>query len=146
MTIKDEELAYAVGAGGTGGDTGDGTAGGCGGGMATVDTVPPQGLGSIKTPMYFKAVPTPKTTAVSPYGNFIDLSSKEQKLLWHEMVKPDADIDLFTDKAITFPWMHFMRIPLIRDGVAGTLPNKTPSGRDTYNTALSMFKRRTSII
>ena len=28
MTIKDEELAYAAGAGGTGGDTGDGTAGG----------------------------------------------------------------------------------------------------------------------
>ena len=33
-----------------------------------------------------------------------------------------------------------MRIPLIGDGVAGTLPNKTPSGRDTYNAALSMFK------
>jgi len=62
MTIEDEELAYAVGAGGTGGDTGDGMAGGSGGGMATGGTVPPQGLGSFKTPMYFKSVPTPKTT------------------------------------------------------------------------------------
>jgi len=154
MTIEDEELAYAVGAGGTGGDTGNGTAGGSGGGMATGGTVPPQGLGSFKTPMYFKSVPTPKTTAVSPYGNFIDVSSKEQKLLWREIVKPDADfvaldmtvanskaiIDLFTDRAVTFCWMRFMRIPLIGDGVAGTLPNKTPSGRDTYNAALSMFK------
>jgi hypothetical protein len=51
-----------------------------------------------------------------------------------------AIIDLFTDKAVTFRWMHFMRISLIGYGVAGTLPNKTPSGRDTYNATLSMFK------
>ena len=51
-----------------------------------------------------------------------------------------AIINLFTDKAITICWMPFMRIPLIGDGVAGTLPNKTPSGRDTYNATLSMFK------
>jgi hypothetical protein len=154
MTIKDKELAYASSAGGTGGNTGDGTAGGSGGGVATGGTVPPQGLGSIKTPMYFKSVPTPKTTAVRPYGNFMDVSSKEQKNLWRKMVKPNADfvtldmtvanskaiIDLFTDKAVTFCWMRFMRIPLIGDGVAGTLPNKTPSGRDTYNAALSVFK------
>ena len=122
--------------------------------MATGGTVPPQGLGSVKTPMYFKSVPTPKTTAVSPYGNFIGVFSKEQKLLWREMVKPDADfvalnmtvanskaiINLFTDKAITICWMPFMRIPLIGDGVAGTLPNKTPSGRNRYKVALSMFK------
>ena len=154
MTIEDKELAYSIGAGGTSGDTGVGTAGGSGGGVATGSTVPPQGLGSIKTPMYFKSVLTPKTTAVSPYGNFIDISSKEQKLLWREMVKPDADfvaldmtvanskaiINLFTDKAITICWMPFMRIPLIGDGVAGTLPNKTPSGRNRYKVALSMFK------
>jgi hypothetical protein len=154
MTIEDEELAYAAGAGGTGGDTGNGTAGGSSGGLATRGAVPPQGLVSVKTPMYFKSVPTPKTTAVSPYGNFIDVSSKEQKLLWREMVKPDADfvaldmtvtnskaiINLFTDKAVTFRWMRFMCIPLIGDGAAGTLPNKTPSGRDTYNAALSVFK------
>ena len=121
MTIEDKELAYSIGAGGTSGDTCDGTAGGSGGGVATGVTVPPQGLGSIKTPMYFKSVLTPKTTAVSPYGNFIDISSKEQKLLWREMVKSDANfvalnmtvanskaiIDLFTDKTVTFCWMHF---------------------------------------
>ena len=50
MTIEDEELAYAAGAGGTGGDTGDGTAGGFSGGLATRGAVPPQGLGSVKTP------------------------------------------------------------------------------------------------
>jgi hypothetical protein len=82
----------------------------------------PTGFGSATTPMYFKSIPTPKTTAISPYGNFLDISSKEQKLLWREMVKPSADfvpldmtvanskaiIDLFTDKAITFRWMRYM--------------------------------------
>ena len=51
-----------------------------------------------------------------------------------------AIIDLFTDKAITFRWMRFMRIPLHGDGVAGSIPNKTPSGRETYTATLSMFK------
>jgi hypothetical protein len=110
------------------------------------DLVPP-GLRCI-------SVPTPKTTADSLYGNFIDLSSKEQKLLWRKMVKPDADfvplnmtvtnskaiIDLFTDKAISFHWMRFMRIPLIGDGITGSTPNKTPSGHEMYNTTLSVFK------
>ena len=161
MTLEEENESYVGGlAAGLGNNANDGTADGPGGSVMTGGKAFSSGFGSVKTPMYFKSVPTPKPTAVSPYGNFIDVSSKEQKLLWHEMVKPDADfvaldmtvanskaiIDLFTDKAVTFCWMRFMRIPLIRDGVAGTLPNKTPSGRDTYNTALSMFKRRTSII
>ncbi len=104
--------------------------------------------------MYFKSVPTPKTTAVSPYGNFINVSSKDQKLLWREMVKSDANfvpldmtvanskaiIDLFADKAITFRWMRFMRIPIIGNGTTGTTPNRTPSGRETYNATLSVFK------
>jgi hypothetical protein len=51
-----------------------------------------------------------------------------------------AIIDLFTNKAITLRWMRFMRIPIIGDGTAGTTPNRTPSGRKTYNATLSVFK------
>jgi hypothetical protein len=114
----------------------------------------PAGFGSAATPMYFKSVPTPKTTAISPYGNFLDISSKEQKLLWREMVKPSADfvpfdmtvtnskaiIDLFTDKAITFCRMRYMRVPLQGDGLVGVSPNRTSSGRESYNAILSVFK------
>jgi len=155
MTLKEENKSYAGGlAAGLGDDADDGTAGESGGGVTTGGNAFSSGFGSVKTLMYFKSVPTPKTTAVSPYGNFIDVSSKEQKLLWREMVKLDADfvpldmtvvnskaiIDLFTDKAITFHWMRFMRIPIIGDGTAGTTPNRTPSGRETYNATLSVFK------
>jgi len=151
MTLKDENNSYAGGAAaGLGKDVANGGTGGSGGGTTTSGTAFPSGFGSVKTPMYFKSVPTPKTTAVSPYGNFLNVSSKEQKLLWRKMVKPDADfvplkmtvtnskeiIDLFTDKAM----MRFMRIPLHGDGVAGSIPNKTPSGREKYNATLSMFK------
>ena len=155
MTLEDENKFYAGGfAADLGDNADDGTAGGSGGGVMTGGNAFSFGFGSIKTPMYFKSVPTPKTTAVSPCGNFIDVSSKDQKLLWHERVKSDADcvlldmtvanskviIDLFTNKAITFRWMHFMRIPIIGDGTAGTTPNRTPSGRKTYNATLSVFK------
>jgi hypothetical protein len=155
MTLEDENNSYTGGAAsGLGKDDADGGNGGSGGGATTNGTAFPSGFGSIKTPMYFKSVPTPKTTAVSPYGNFLDVSSKEQKLLWCEMVKPDADfvplemtvtnskaiIDLFTDKAITFRWMRFMHIPLHGDGVTGSIPNRTPSGLETYSATLSMFK------
>jgi hypothetical protein len=155
MTLEEENESYAGGlAAGLGNDTDDGTAGGSGGGVTTGGNTFSSVFGSVKTPMYFKSVLTPKTTAVSPYGNFIDVSSKEQKLLMHELVKPDADfvplnmtvanskaiIDLFTNKASTFRWMRFMRIPIIGDGTAGPTPNRTPSGRETYNTTLSMFK------
>jgi len=155
MTLEDENVSYAGGfASGLSDDADDGTAGGSGGGVMTGGNAFSSGFGcSIKTP-YFKSFPTPKTTAISPHGNFIDVSSKDQKLLWREMVKSDADfvpldmtvakskaiIDLFTDKAITFRWMRFMCIPIIGDGTAGTTPNRTPSGRETYNANLSVFK------
>jgi len=156
MTLEDKTNTYAGGAtAGLGEEDGDGGNGGSGGGATTSGTAFPSRFGSVKTPMYFKSIPAPKTTAVSPYGNFLDVSSKEQKLLWCKMVKPDADfvplemtitnskviIDLFTDKVITFRWMCCMHIPLHGDGVAGSIPNRTPpSGRETYNTTLSMFK------
>jgi hypothetical protein len=155
MTLEDENESYAGGfAAGLDDDADDGTAGGSGGSVTTGGNAFSSGFGSVKTPMYFKFVPTPKTTAISPCGNFIDVSSQDQKLLWREMVKSDADfvlldmtianskaiIDLFTDKAITFRWMRFMRIPIIGDGTVGTTPNRTPSGRETYNATLSVFK------
>jgi hypothetical protein len=56
------------------------------------------------------------------------------------VTKSKAIIDLFTDKAITFHWMRFMRIPIIGDGTAGTTPNRTPSDREMYNANLSVFK------
>ena len=155
MTLEEENESYVGGlAAGLGNNANDGTAGGPGGGVMTGGKAFSSGFGSVKTPMYFKSVPTPKTTAISPYGNFIDVSCKEQKLLWRKMVKPDADfvpldmtvanskaiIDLSTNKAITFRWMCFMRIPIIGDGTAGTTPNRTPSGRKTYNATLSVFK------
>jgi hypothetical protein len=75
----------------------------------------------MNTPMYIRNFPTPKTVTVSPYGNFLELSSKDSKL-WREMVKADSDhvaldmnvtnskaiVDLFQDKAITFCWMRYM--------------------------------------
>ena len=42
----------------------------------------PGGLGSFTISMFIQNTLTPKTTMVSPYGNFLDISSKEQKLLW----------------------------------------------------------------
>jgi hypothetical protein len=156
MTFEDKNESYAGGfAPGLGDDTDDGTVGGSGGGVETGGNAFSSGFGcSVKTLMYFKSVPNPKTTAVSPYGNFIDVSSMDQKLLWREMVKSDADfvplditvakckviIDLFTDNAITFRWMRFLRIPIIGDGTAGSTPNRTPSGGETYNANLSVFK------
>jgi hypothetical protein len=69
-------------------------------------------------------MPSPKTTDMSPYGNFLEINSKDQKILWRKMVKPSNDhvlldmtitnskaiVDLFEDKAITYHWMHFIRI------------------------------------
>ena len=154
MTLEDENNSYTGGIATGLGDDADDSTGGSGGDAMTSGPVFLLEFGSAKTPMYFKSVLTLKTTAVSPYGNFLDVSSKEQKLLWREMVKPDANvvplkmtvtnskaiIDLFTDKVITFRWIHFMRIPLHGEGVAGPIPNKTPSGRMTYNITLSVFK------
>ena len=52
-------------------------AGAVGGGAAA--PLFPGGLGSFTTPMFIKNIPT-KTTTVIPYGNFLDISFKEQKL------------------------------------------------------------------
>ncbi len=41
--------------------------------------------------MYFQYVPTPKTTTVIPYSNFLNISTKDQKLLSPKMVKPSDD-------------------------------------------------------
>jgi len=40
------------------------------------------GFGSVKTPMYSKSVPTPKTNAVSPFGNFIDVRVDRVVICW----------------------------------------------------------------
>jgi hypothetical protein len=58
---------------------------------------------------------SPRTTVTSPYGNFLNINSKDQKTLWRKMVKPSNDhvlldmtvtnskaiVDLFQDKTIT---------------------------------------------
>ncbi len=54
---------------------------GAGGGGAAAPFFP-GGLGSFTTPIFIQNVPTHKTITISPYGNFLDISSKEQKLLW----------------------------------------------------------------
>jgi hypothetical protein len=79
MTLEDENESYAGGfSAGLGDDADDGTAGGSGGGVTTGGNAFSSGFGcSVKTSTYFKSVPTPKTIAVSPYGNFIDVSSKD---------------------------------------------------------------------
>jgi hypothetical protein len=46
-------------------------------------------MGSVATsPMFIQSVPTPKSSTISPYGNFLDISSKDQKALWRKIVKP----------------------------------------------------------
>jgi hypothetical protein len=34
-------------------------------------------FGTRATPMYFQTVPTPKTATVSPYGNFLDILTRD---------------------------------------------------------------------
>jgi hypothetical protein len=50
-------------------------------GSGTVPSLFAVGLGSFATPMFIQNFLAPKTTMVSTYGNFLDISSKEQKLL-----------------------------------------------------------------
>ena len=84
MTLKEENESYAGSfAAGLGDDADDGTAGGSGGGVTTGGNAFSSGFGSVKTPMYFKSVPTPKTTAVSPYGNFIDSHRRRCRRHYH---------------------------------------------------------------
>jgi hypothetical protein len=90
--------------------------------------------------MYFQSVPTLKTATVSPYGNLLDISTRDQKLLWHKMVKPSDDhvlldmnitnsraiVDLFQDQAITYCWMCFMHIPTSGTGAVNATLASTP--------------------
>ena len=126
--------------------------GGIGGGQAGTNFFP-VGLGSQATPMFIQNIPTPKTVAVSPYGNFLDLSQKDSKL-WREMVKADDDhvsldmnvtnsraiVELFQDKAITFCWMRFMRIPTTGDGSVANVMGMTPGGKPMFSANLGDFK------
>jgi hypothetical protein len=114
----------------------------------------PTGLGIQATPIFFRTMPSPKTTVTSPYKNFFEIDSKEQKTLWREMVKPSNDHvlldmtitnskaidDLFQDKAITYHWMHFMCIPTAGTGVISPDSKCSPGGKDIFNTDLSNFK------
>jgi hypothetical protein len=112
-------------------------------------------MGSVATsPMFIQSVPTPKSSTVSPYGNFLDISSKDQKALWREMVKPADDhvlldmnvtnsraiVDLFHDRAITYRWMRFMRVPTNGTGSPRAFSNRSPGGKDIYSADLSDFK------
>jgi hypothetical protein len=112
------------------------------------------GLSSFATTMFIQSVLTPKTTTVSPYGNFLDISSKEQKLLQREMIKPSNDytlldmtiansraiIDLFQDKVITYCWMCYMRIPTKGLGTPSMTHGSTPGGHPIFSADLSNFK------
>ena len=112
-------------------------------------------MGSVATsPMFIQSVPTPKSSTVSPYGNFLDIASKDQKTLWQEMVKPAnnhvlldmnvtnsrAIVNLFQDQAITFRWMRFMRIPTNGTGSPRAFTNRSPDGKEIYAANLSDFK------
>jgi hypothetical protein len=104
--------------------------------------------------MYFQSVPTPKTTTVSPYGNFLDISTRDQKLLWREMVKPSNDhvlfdmnvtnsraiVNLFQDRAITYCWMCFMCIPTSGTGIIYANPVCYPGNKEIYLADLANFK------
>ena len=99
--------------GGTGGTAGADRASGC-------SFQVPQGnsptVGTLATPMFFQSVSTPKTTTITPYRNFLNILSTDQKLLWSEMVKDSNDhvlldmnvtnskaiVDLFQDRVIIF--------------------------------------------
>jgi hypothetical protein len=99
-------------------------------------------------------MPSPKTTVMSPYGNFLEINSKDQKTLWRKMVKPSDDhmvldmtvmnskaiVDLFQDKAITYRWMRFMRIPTAWTGAISPNLKLSPGGKDIYHADLSNFK------
>jgi hypothetical protein len=91
---------------------------------------------------------------MSPYGNFLEINSKDQKMLWCQKVKPSSDhvllnmtitnskaiVDLFQDKAITCRWMCFMRIPTNRTGSISPTPKLSPVGKDIFHANLSNFK------
>jgi hypothetical protein len=104
--------------------------------------------------MFFRTMPSPKTTIMSPYGNFLEINSKDQKTLWRKMVKPSNDhvllnmtvmnskaiVDLFQDKAITYRWMCFMRIPTAGTGAISPNSKCSPGGKDIFHADLSNFE------
>jgi hypothetical protein len=104
--------------------------------------------------MYFQSIPTPKTATVSPYGNFLDISTRDQKLLWCKMVKPSNNhvfldmnftnsrviVNLFQDQAITYRWMRFMHIPTSSTGTIYVTLARSPGNKDIYLVDLADFK------
>lgn len=115
----------------------------------------PAGLGSTRaTPMYVQQIPTPRSTLISPYGNYYDLTQKSGKALWRDVVETEEDqvrldmnvtnskaiIELFQDKAITYAWMGYMNIPTAGTGMVHAVPATTPAGNPKYNADLSDFK------
>jgi hypothetical protein len=112
-------------------------------------------FGTRANPMYFQSVPTPKTTTFSPYGNFLDILTRDQKLLWREMVKPSnyhvlldmnvtnnrAIVNLFQDRTITYCWMHFMRTPTSGTGTISTNPARSPGNKEIYLADLADFNK-----
>jgi hypothetical protein len=139
---------------GNGGGRG-GTGAGVVGGGGVPPGLPPIPFGSVTTsPIFIQSVPTPKSTTVSPYGNFLDVSLKDQKMLWREMVKPADDqvlldmnitnsraiVDLFQDRVITFCWMRFMHIPTSGTGSIAALSARSPGDKDIYSADFSDFK------
>jgi hypothetical protein len=99
-------------------------------------------------------MPSPRTTVTSPYGNFLEINSKFQKMLWRKMDKPSNDhvlldmtvtngkaiVDLFQDKAIRYRWMRFMRIPTAGTRAFSSTPKRSPGGKDIFHANLSNFK------
>jgi hypothetical protein len=99
-------------------------------------------------------MPSPRTTVTSPYRNFLDINSKDQKMLWCKMVKPSNDhvlldltvsnskaiVDLFQDKAITYRWMRFMHIPTDRTGAISPTLKCSSGSKDIFHANLSNFK------
>ena len=115
-------------------------------------------MGSVAaSPMFIRSVPTPNPQVkhtVSPYGNFLDILSKDQKALWREMAKPADNhvrlnmnvtnsrviVDLFQDRAITFRWMRFMRVPTNGTGSPRAFTKRSPGSKEIYAANLSGFK------
>ncbi len=99
-------------------------------------------------------MPIPKTTTISPYGNFLDISTEGKKLLLREMFKPvdnhvlldmnitnsRAIVKLFQDCVIPYCWMRFMRIPTLGSGAISTNPACSPGNKDIYLPTLATSK------
>jgi len=128
--------------------TGTGGTGGGGQGLIAGD--------ATTTPTNSRTTLAPKKSnvSVSPYDNFLDLSLKDMKYIWREMVKKDDDqealdmtvtkskavVDFFQDKAITYRWRRLANIPTSGTGMVNGATALTPGGKDTYSVDLSDHK------